>query len=88
MSTISHISFSQEAEKASQALQFIQDSLPTNIPSTAEPEPRRPTAEVDVVMADQTSDGGVKRKAEEELSENNKKPKTGLLLSCVPLYLF
>ena len=54
----------------------------------AEPEPRRPTAEVDVIMTDQTSDGGVKRKAEEELTESNKKLRTGLLLSCMPLYLF
>ena len=47
----------------------------------AEPGTLRPKVETDVEMADQTSDGGMKRKAEEEPSDSNKKPRTGL--SCL-----
>jgi hypothetical protein len=42
-----------------------------------EPGVLHPKVETDVEMADQRSDGGIKRKAEEDPSESNKKPRTG-----------
>jgi hypothetical protein len=46
---------------------------------STEPGNLHPKVETDVEMADQRSDGGIKRKAEEEPSESNKKPRTGML---------